>query len=157
MIAIDTTASYARTLGASPSSTVANTLNAVFGIAIVAPDDTVRYSGNAFYQYRYSHDLGDPAPDLTAIVRHEGGFTTSSSEHAFASHAVLSSAAFDLLPGETMAIFMSVGASANVINLLGLLALRDDRLRPHRAAVDATAHGRHARQSGPTGLGDGRA
>ncbi|MFO1226513.1 PEP-CTERM sorting domain-containing protein [Roseateles sp.] len=118
-IAIDTTASYARTLGASPSGTVANTLNAVFGIAIVAPDDTVRYSGNAFYQYRYSHDLGDPAPDLTAIVRHEGGFTTSSSEHAFASHAVLSSAAFDLLPGETMAIFMSVGASANVINLLG--------------------------------------
>ncbi len=118
-IKLDVAASYARTPGAGFSGTVGNTLNAVFVIAIVAPDDTLRYSGNAFYQYRYSFDIGDPMPDIESIDRTEGGFTMTSSKDASASHAELFSSGLDLLPGETMAIFMSVGASANVINLFG--------------------------------------
>lgn len=118
-MALDVEASFARALGAGPSGTVGNTLNAVFIIAILASDNTERFSGHGFYQYRYTIDIGDPGPDLVPMVLSDGGFTVDADEDADEAHALITSPALELLPGETLGLFINVTGSANVINLLG--------------------------------------
>lgn len=118
-IGLDLHASFSRSLGIAPAGAVGNTINAVFSIAILAPDQSKRYSGYGFYQYRYTLDIDDPIPELIPLVEEAGGFTVTKSEDADEAHAKIVAPALDLLPGETLGLVISVSASANVINLFG--------------------------------------
>jgi MYXO-CTERM domain-containing protein len=118
-IGLDLEASFSRALGSGPAGTVGNTLNAVFSIAILAPDNSTRYSGYGFYQYRYTLDIGATGPQLVPLVMTDGGFTVAASEDDDEARALIEAPALTLLPGETLGLVINVSGSANVINLFG--------------------------------------
>lgn len=118
-IGLDLNASFSRSLGAAAIGTVGNTINAIFSIAIVAPDKSTRYTGYGLYQYLYTLDAQDGVPALTPSVQSDGGFSVTNSEDADQAVASLRAPTLTLLPGETLGLVVSVFGSAQVLNFLG--------------------------------------
>lgn len=118
-IGLDLNASFSRSVGAVPTGSVGNTLNAIFSIAIVAPDSSTRYSGYGLYQYAYTLDAEDGVGELTPSKQEDGGFSVTHSEDANHAVASLRTPTLTLLPGETLGLVVAVFGSAHVFNLAG--------------------------------------